>query len=336
MIEHQPDRQPTGPARSPSFPFPAMSAIALIVVPVFALIAVGYLAARFGAISGEAIRGLSQFVFNFAMPALLFRTAAAVDLGSMHPWGVWGAYFGGAAVVIALAVLISRRVPALSAAGGSAAGITASFGNLVMMGLPLSLAGFGEEGIVPAAVLVSVHAPVQWLVATLIAQWADRGPGRPMGEVMWQFLMGLLRNPIIAALLGGLLWGALGRPIPEIVDRPLELLGQAGTPTALFALGASLAAHGLRGQLGAVAIVMALKMLLFPVLAWLLATQVFALGPVQTGIVVLFAGLPAGANAYIFSEQHRAAVPVASGAIVLGTALSIVTISVTLLLLGPA
>lgn len=313
-----------------------MSAIAQIVVPVFALIALGYLAARFGAISQEAIRGLSQFVFNFAMPALLFRTAAAVDLGTSHPWGVWGSYFGGAAVIIALAVLFSHYVPSLSPAGGASAGITASFGNLVMMGLPLSLAGFGEEGIVPAAVLVSLHAPVQWLVATLIAQWSDRTQERPMGEVMWQFLTSLARNPIIASLVGGLLWGVAGLPIPEVVDRPLELLGQAGTPTALFALGASLAAHGLRGQLGGVAIVMALKMLLFPVLAWLLATQVFALPPVQTGVVVLFAGLPAGANAYIFAQQHRAAVPVASGAIVLGTALSIVTISVTLLLLGPA
>lgn len=313
-----------------------MVPIVVTVVPVFALIALGYVAARLRLFPGETARGLSQFVFLFAIPALLFRTAASVDIGAAAPWGLWGAYFSAAAAVWLTAVLIARRVPPLRAAGGASAAIGSTFGNLVMLGLPLSLTYFGETAILPAALLISIHAPVHWFAATVLAQWAGRGTGEPVASLLRDFLLSLLRNPIIVALVAGALWGLTGLELHPVVDRPVELLSQAGVPTALFALGLSLAAHGLMGHIGSVVLVVALKMAAFPALAWIAATQVFGLPPVQAGVVVLFAALPTGANAYIFAEQHRAAVPVVSGAIALGTGIGVLTISAVLWLLGPA
>jgi len=313
-----------------------MSSILVTVVPVFALIALGYVAARMKLFPGESARGLSQFVFLFAIPALLFRTTASVDIGAAEPWSLWGAYFSAGAVVWVLAVALSRVMPPLQPAGGASAAIAATFGNLVMLGLPLSIAYLGEEGVLPAALLISIHAPVQWFAATVLAQWAGRGTGQPVSRLLREFLVSLVRNPIIVALLGGALWGVTGLDLHPVVDRPIEILGQAGVPTALFALGLSLAVHGLRGHLGAVSVVIVLKMVLFPALAWGAAVHVFALPPVQAGVVALFAALPTGANAYIFAEQHRAAVPVVSGAIALGTFLSLFTISALIWLLGPA
>ncbi len=313
-----------------------MSSIITSVVPVFALIALGYLAARFKLLAADAARALSQFVFLFAIPALLFRTAASVDLSATAPWPLWGAYFTAAAFVWMIAVSISRQVPSLRPAGGASAAIAATFGNLVMLGFPLSLGYFGEAALVPAALLVSIHAPVQWLAATMLAQWAGRGAGEPMSKILGEFASSLVKNPIVVALIGGSAWGLTGLAIHPVLDRPIELLSEAGIPTALFALGLSLAAHGIKGHLGAVSIVLILKMALFPAVAWVVAVYVFALSPLEVGIVVLFSALPTGANAYIFAEQHRAAVPVVSGAIALGTALAILTISLVLWLLGPA
>jgi predicted permease len=313
-----------------------MTSVLVTVIPVFALIGLGYLAARMKLFPGESARGLSQFVFLFAIPALLFRTAASVDIGAAAPWGLWGAYFAAAALVWVVAVLLSRAMPALSPAGGASAAIASTFGNLVMLGLPLSLSYFGEASLLPAALLISIHAPVHWFAATVLAQWSGRGAGQPLSALLREFLLSLVRNPIIVALVGGALWGLTGLALHPVVDRPVELLAQAGVPTALFALGLSLAAHGLKGHLGAVSVVIALKMALFPALAWVAAVHVFALPPAQAGVVALFAALPTGANAYIFAEQHRAAVPVVSGAIALGTALGVLTISALLWLLGPA
>ena len=53
-----------------------------------------------------------------------------------------------------------------------------------------------------------------------------------------------------------------------------------------------------------------------------------ALPPVAAAVVVLFAAMPTGANAYLFAMRHGRAVNSASGAVALGTMLAIVTTSV--------
>jgi predicted permease len=312
-----------------------MSLILVTVVPVFALIALGFAAARLRLIVDEAARGLSQFVFLFAIPALLFRTTAQVDAGDAAPWALWGAYFTAATAVWCVAALLARAVKPLSPAGGASAAIASTFGNLVMLGIPLAVGYFGEAAVLPAALIVAIHAPLHWFAATLLAEWAGRGTGKTFAALFGDLALSLIRNPIILALVGGTLWGLTGLGLHPVLDRSLELLGRAGVPTALFALGLSLAAHGLKGQLSGVYTILALKMALFPAIAWVLAQYLFRLPPLALGVVVLFAALPPGANAYIFAEQYRAAVAAVSGSIALGTALSILTVSLLLWLLGP-
>ena len=312
-----------------------MSDIAVTVVPIFLLIALGFAAARLGLFPAETARGLNLFVFNLAIPALLFRAMVNLDTAATAPWALWGAYFAAAAVVWLAALGLARLVPGLEPAGGSAAGIGAAFGNLVLLGIPLALGHFGARATVYGALIVSVHAPLQWLVATLIAEWAGRGRGRPLAVILRDFVFGLAANPILASLAAGFLWRLAGLPLPEISDRVIALLGQAAVPSALFALGLALAGYSLRGQWTAMGVLVALKLALFPLAAYVMAYHVFALPPLAAAVVVLFAAMPTGANAYLFADRYGAAVAPVSGAIALGTALSVATISAVLWWLGP-
>ena len=70
-----------------------MPLISDIVVPLFGVGIIGYLAARFGLFGAEANRGLSIFVFNFATPALLFRAMARASLPEEMAWGLLSSYF---------------------------------------------------------------------------------------------------------------------------------------------------------------------------------------------------------------------------------------------------
>jgi len=79
----------------------------------------------------------------------------------------------------------------------------------------------------------------------------------------------------------------------------------------------------------------ALKLLLMPALAWLLA-HLLKLPPMATGVVVLFAAMPTGANAYIFAAQYQRLVNPVSGAVALATILAAATLPVVVLLIaGP-
>jgi hypothetical protein len=112
-----------------------MSDVVNTVVPVFALILLGFGAGKLGWFGEGSARGLSTFVFSFAIPAMLFKAMATFGLPASPPWALWGAFFGASLRSLALAVLLSRHVPGLGGAGGAPAALGAGFGNTVMLGL---------------------------------------------------------------------------------------------------------------------------------------------------------------------------------------------------------
>ncbi|MGE0240143.1 MAG: AEC family transporter [Parvibaculaceae bacterium] len=309
-----------------------MSSILTTILPVFGLIALGFVCARARFIGAAAGQGLSQVVFSLAMPALLFRTVATIDQQSLSPWPLWAALFGGIAIVWAVTTVIAGTTKLIAAAPAAAA-TGACYGNVAMLGLPLALAHFGDRAALPVGLVLSIHPPVLWLAAVLHIEASRQGRLPSFATILRQLGNQLIRNPIVLALLLGALWRATGLGLHPVPDRFLELLGEAGIPMALVALGLTLAGYSLKGQWSGILTLMALKMLLLPVAVWLIARYVVGLDPFWTEVILVLAAMPAGANAYLFAEHYATGTAAVSGAIALGTALSLVTLSALFLVM---
>lgn len=307
-----------------------MTAVLATVVPVFALIAIGYGVGVSGYMSAADVKVLNRFVIGIAMPALLFRLMVTADLPAASPWALWGAFYGALLIVWLGTALVARSIPVLSAAGGSAAAMAASFGNTVLMGIPLALGHFGDAATRPMALIISIHAVVNWVVASLWAEWAGRTREVPLSRMFLGLARDLALNPIIAPLFLGALWGFTGIGLTPIVDQTLIFLGRAAVPSALFMLGLTLSGYSLSGQYGAVALLIGLKMVVMPVIAWLMVTYLIPLDLLEAKIVILFAALPGGVNAYLFASRYDAAVGPVAGAIAIGTALAILSTALLL------
>lgn len=307
-----------------------MASILDTVLPVFGLIALGFIAARVRIADAATSRGLAQFVFNIAIPAFLFRTIALIEPQVLMPWGLWLAFFGGIALVWLITAAIAPLVPALAAEGGSAASMAASFGNLVMLGTPLALAHFGPPAAVPAGLILSIHAPALWFAATLHREMARAGSHVSLVALISELILGLSKNAIVLALLAGAIWRMTGFGLHPVPGAMLKMLSDASVPTALFALGLSLAGYSLKGAWSAMAVLIALKMLLLPAAVWGLVTYAVSLPPLWIKVAVLLAAIPTGANAFLFASRHDAAIPAVSGAIALGTALAAATVTALL------
>ena len=302
-----------------------MSSILITILPVFGLIAIGFASAKTRFVSTNATQGLSLFVFNLALPALLFRTMILMEQQGAELVPLWIAYFGGLTVVWIAASIAARFVPALSGGGGAATAMSATFGNVVMLGLPLTLSHFGEAGAVPASFIVSVHAPLLWLAATLHFETARQGHAPSILRLLRQLGIEFTRNPIVLALILGSAWRATGIGLHPVIDRTLELLAGAGVPAALVALGLSLAGYSLKGQANGIAVLIILKMILLPVVIWIFAAKLVGLPPLWVEVAVLIAAMPTGANAYLFAQRYETAIPAVSGAIAIGTAFALLT-----------
>ena len=307
-----------------------MTDILTTVLPVFGLIIVGYLAVRLNRVKRSAAEGLTQYVFVIAVPSLLFRTMVEVSPPVSAPWGLWGAYFGAVFIVWALTVLAARALKMLPGEQSASAAMSSGFSNLVMLGLPIVYAHYGPEAALAAALIISIHAPLQWTSATLAIEWQRQSESLRWGALVKGLARDLLSNPIVFALLAGTLWRMTGLGLNPVADTMLSMLGESGVPAALVALGFSLAALPLSGQIRPALLIVGMKMLVMPLVAFVLAHYVFALSPLWQAVSVLFASLPTGANGYLFAMRYNAAVAPVSAAIGIGTALAAITVPVLL------
>ncbi len=310
-----------------------MSAVLNTVAPVFGLIVLGYLAAWLRLLDPAAEKGLASFVFTIAIPALLFQTLASVTLPQGPSVLLLAAFMGAAAVTWGLATLMTRIPLGRAFSDSASISMAATFGNTVMMGIPLTVGYFGDRAIAPLAGVIAVHAPIMWTVASLQNEALSQGGTRARGTVLRELMADLARNPVLIGIVLGTLWRTTGLDIPAIPDKIISYLAAAAIPGALFALGLSLAKHEIRGQMGTLAAITVLKLVVMPAIAWFLAGPVLGLPPLWTGVVVILAACPTGVNAFLFATRYERAVASVSGSIVLGTMLSILTIAALLAIL---
>ena len=269
------------------------------------MIVLGYVFAKLNIIDAFSAKGIALFVFNVAIPALLFRTVATIGEQQAAPWGLWGAYFGGLAITWMVTALVARHIGSLAASGGAAAALGAGYGNLALLGTPLALAHFGDSVAVPAGLILSINTPLLWIAATLHRELARHSADFSLAGTGRELFLSLASNAIILAILAGSLWRTTGFGLHPAIDRMLEMLSAASVPTALFALGLSLAGYSLRGQWSAMASLLGLKMILMPVLVFLAVRYVVPLPPLWAKLAVLFAAMPTGANAFTSPSATR-------------------------------
>jgi len=297
-----------------------------IVAPVFLIVALGWSAARWRFVEPAGFRGLNAFTFSLAAPSLLFLG------GTTGPGGGGAAalaFFLGTAVLYLGTLLVARRAMPLGRAGMLA--LDASFGNTVMMGIPLVTAAFGAEALAVLLAILALHSMLLLGTATVVAELALHAEAPPL-RALRATVLGVARNPIVMAVLAALLWRLFGLPPPPgVVRRALELLGAAGPPVALFCLGGSLAGFDARGMWRETAVACMLKLLAMPVLVWG-AARLLGLPPFETAVTVVTAALPTGANAYLLAQRYRIGVERSGATVLVGTVLSVATLSVLLAL----
>ena len=307
-------------------------ATVLIVAPVFALIASGYAAVLFRFVTETAHKGISEFAFSIAIPALLFRTIVVSEFPDVSPYRMWGAYYGALAVtwIAALALSALLRAGREDREDGVVFAIGSVYGNIVMLGIPLTLSALGNEAAGPMALILSVNTPLLWLCGILQMELVSRKRTGSALSVIQPVLADLARNPLMLAIGFGVVWRFTGLGLNPVVDRTIELLAQAGSPAALIALGINLFRFEVKGEMSSVVVMSALKLLAMPAAAFVLA-KLLGLPPTAAGVVVLFAAMPTGANAYIFAVQYQRLVNPVSGAVALGTLLAAVTLPVVVM-----
>jgi predicted permease len=305
-----------------------------LTAPLFALVLVGYALSRFGW-PRTASDALTRFVFTVAVPTLLFRLMS--DFGRLPHVDVrlLIAFFGGCLIIYAIGRVVAASLFRMDGVGQSVFAMGGIFSNNVLLGIPIAKATLGDSALPAVSLVLVFNSLILWTLVTASVEWA-RHRDLSVGGFM-KTTRGVLANPVVASILAGAAYGAVGPPLPGVIDQTMQMVGQAAVPLSLIALGMGLAEFGVRAEWRPSVAIALLKLIGQPIVVYALAVAL-ALPAAETAAIVMLAALPVGANVYLMSRQFGVLGSAIASAIVLTTAIAAVTmpLALTLIAAGPA
>ncbi len=308
-------------------------------IPVVLLIAIGFIAGYTDYIRAEATKDLATLVFTVLTPALLFRTMSTVHVERLDFKPV--AVYFAAAILLFGAMLFWQGVTRRAAV----VALAATFSNTVAIGIPLVGLAYGEAGLVTLFTLISLHALIMLTLATVMLELAvaheaaskiPPDPGddassrrRRMARMVLRALRNGIFHPVPMPIIIGLLFAQTGWVLPEVVDRPLLLLGNAMGPLALVLVGATLASARVGAYLkGAIGLAL-LKNGVMPAIVAAIGWAAGLTGLPLT-VMIVAASLPIGANVFMFSQRYEVAEELVTAGVAVSTVLGVLTISLVM------
>ena len=266
------------------------------VLPVFAMLALGYGLGRAGQTGLDEARALNRFAFLILQPALIFMLMSSVDIRAFD-WQALGLYALAEVITFVAAVALARILFRCPLAEAWLLGMAVVFVNSLLYVWPIATLIYGAEATLPITAIVAWDAAVSFsfFIISMEVLAGNRGNGGALAR--------LATNPVLLSIVIGTLLGILKVAVPEAVITFAEFAGAGAAPLTLFALGVVLSRQPLAPSATALGM-SAIKIAVFPALVWALL-MFFTPANAWTDQFVLNAAGPSGAMAFSLALLYK-------------------------------
>jgi malonate transporter and related proteins len=290
-----------------------------LAIPYFGLIFVGFVCGKVKALPESGLAWMNFFLLYVSLPALLFGIMSRTPFAELNNPPFLIATTLGTMLAFTLALIVGKREATI-------AGLAGAYGNIGYMGPGLALAVLGSKAAAPTALIFCCDSIFLFSIVPLLIEVTDREhPSllHALGVVVKQIVL----NPLIMSACLGALCAALHLEFPVALNNTLQFLQNAAAPTALFALGVTVALRWFERVPWEVPGVIAVKLLFHPLIVFAL---MLAFGPFAqpwAATALLMAALPPALNVFVMAGQNDTWIEPASVAVLIGTFASVVTLT---------
>jgi malonate transporter and related proteins len=300
-----------------------------IITPVFALLATGFLAMKLGLMQSSYSEGLNRFVYYLGYPTLLFIVIARTPFQEILRFDFLGAWstslIVGYFLVAGISLLLLRD--GLGAMGMR--GFNASCGNTSMIGFPLCVAAFGQEMAIISVLATVLNAVIGVSLTVLLIETSTEKKTSVL-DIARSILKSFAKNPLLIAFCLGLLVSFFyGKP-PVVLTRFCEILGAAAIPCSLVATGLFFAGNTQRISYREASLVTFWKLLIQPMVTWIIAVKVFKIEPKYLAVILLHSALPLASTCFVISQRYNTLTEETSSTTILSTLVSFISLSILL------
>ena len=305
-------------------------------IPVFLVIALGYVLQRVHFLNDAFNKTANEFVFRCALPVSLFRSIAGMDFYSEFDLGFCLFCFLGTTVMFlgiwaAAWLFMKDRGQAGAFAQASARSSAA------VLGIALAVNIYGDAGMVPMMIMSAVpfFNVYSVLILSFSPQMDDEGhllpAARGLGAVK-KACVNVAKNPLILGILAGLPFALLRVKVPAMLDSALSSIGATATPIALLVVGASFSGGEALKRWKGAAVSSLVKLFLLPGIFLPLAAMLGFRNSQMIAILIM-TGSPTAVASFVMAKNMHADGVLTANAVLLSTVLSAVSITIWLYLM---
>ncbi len=301
------------------------------VVPIFAVIVIGYLLRRKNFVTDEFVKVADKLVFKLLLPVYLFSNVSGMKKDDFHLGDITVALYAVVAVLVISFGTLAFSGFFIKESGTKGAFVQGVYrSNTAILGIPFAQNLFGDEGARITAILIAFIVPVYNIVAVTILSMCDPDKnknGVNFSKKLKGVLKDIISNPLIIAIVCGLVVCFADIDLPTIADKTVMYLANGSTPLALIAIGANFSFGDMKGRAGLAAICAVLKTAVVPLLV-VGAGIIIGFTNEQLGALFVIFGTPAAVSSYIMAKSMNNDYKLASQIIIFTTLMSAFTIAV--------
>ncbi len=304
-----------------------MAEVLTLTVPFFGLIFLGFLFGRIVRRPASGLEWLNVFILYLALPALFFQLLSQTPFEELSNVGFIVATTSATFAILAVAFVIALVRTRGDIETSTIQALIGAYSNNGYLGPGLAISALGAPAAVPVALIFAFDNTMFFVLAPILMAIGGGGTGG-VRATAFRILKRIFTHPFILAVIAGTLAAAFSWQPPEMIDRLLTMLRGAAAPTALFAMGVTVALQRppTRDVVGTLSVFLSLKLLVHPIVAFALVSLVHA-DPLWLTTAVLMAALPPATNVFVLATQYQRFVEGASNAVLVGTAASAITVT---------
>ena len=307
-----------------------MTPILTTIIPIFAVIFIGWAARQKGFISDDFFEPANRLVFYIGIPAMIFQSVSKASFKTQ---------FGIPILLVALAAMVGVFFLAWAAAfvfqvayDKRGTFVQSAFhGNLGYIGLAVAYYYLGKEGLIKAGLIAGFMMILQNFLAVVVLQL--HSSDAPQKLDIFSLIMKIIGNPIILSALAGIFFVVAGIQVPLVLDRCLTILSGMALPMALLIIGGSITFNIEKSAMMTILGSSILKLLVLPGLGFGLCWLFGVMPPDYIPGIILLAS-PTATVTYVMAKEMHGVPELAAYGISISTLLSAITFSVWLSLLG--
>jgi len=303
------------------------------IFPMFIIMALGFFASQVNLLGEKSAVILSKFVYYFALPCLLFIGTSHAAFHQILNIPYMFAFAASLVVIFFLILIASNIFTADSLSCSSLRSFAFSTPNTAYMGIPIITAVLGQEAIVPIAIgtLLTTILIVSAVILVEISEQKHKLSCPTPIIFIRKLCRIVLTNPIVLALILGVLSSYFKIFIPFTIDQVLHTLAAAAIPTALFAIGQTLSFNYVFKHLQEVSFSVIIKLILQPIVVWVLL-YLLNVQPFWTIAGVMLVAMPTANMVFVIAEKYQVREKQTSAIIFATTIFSLITLPIILYL----